>query len=580
MQTTLLIILCLLAVIILVLQFMFRPQANQDLAAIFNRQTDSQNQLSRLETNMKEDFRINRDENSRISSENRSELNQTLTNFRSEQTETFKNLSENSQNLLKQINKTLDERLSSLTLKIEENNRTNREELTKSIADFSETNRLLLDKINNSLKEDSRTSREELTNSLKSFQVTFDQSVKSFNDLQREKFNDLGKKQSELIEKTDNNIRQNRDELNKSMTDFSTANIEQLDKINNQAKEDSRLIREGLSTAFKTFQESVEAKQTTLVLSTNEKLESIRSTVEEKLEKTLSERLGQSFETVGKQLIEVQKGLGEMQTLAQDVGGLKRVLSNVKMRGGIGEVQLEMLLEQILAPEQYQANVKTKVNSNDLVEFAVKLPGKDDNHDQVWLPIDAKFPKDVYEQLLNAYDTADNVLIEAAQKALDNTIRKMAKDISEKYIDPPHTTDFGIMFLPFEGIYAEVVRKASLLEDLQRNYKIIVTGPTTLAAILNSLQMGFRTLAIQKRSSEVWQVLGAVKKEFENFGGLMQKAQRNIQTGLNQLDDVMGKRTKAIQRQLRGVEALNEIDASIILTEIADSALYEDEEVS
>ena len=267
-------------------------------------------------------------------------------------------------------------------------------------------------------------------------------------------------------------------------------------------------------------------------------------------------------------------------TLAQDVGGLKRVLSNVKMRGGIGEVQLEMLLEQILAPEQYQANVKTKANSNDLVEFAVKLPGKDDNHDQVWLPIDAKFPKDVYEQLLNAYDTSDNVLIEAAQKALDNTIRKMAKDISEKYIDPPHTTDFGIMFLPFEGIYAEVVRKASLLEDLQRNYKIIVTGPTTLAAILNSLQMGFRTLAIQKRSSEVWQVLGAVKKEFENFGGLMQKAQRNIQTGLNQLDDVMGKRTKAIQRQLRGVEALNEIDASIILTEIADSALYEDEEVS
>ena len=580
MQTTLLIILCLLAVIILVLQFMFRPQANQDLAAIFNRQTDSQNQLSRLETNMKEDFRINRDENLKISSENRSELNQTLTIFRREQTETFQNLSENSQNLLQQINGTLDERLSSLTLKIEENNRTNREELTKSIADFSETNRLLLDKINNSLKEDSKSSREELTNSLKSFQVTFDQSVKSFNDLQREKFNDLGKKQAELIEKTDTNIKQNRDELSKSMTDFSTANIEQLDKINNQVKDDSRLIREGLSTAFKTFQESVEAKQTTLVLSTNEKLESIRSTVEEKLEKTLSERLGQSFETVGKQLIEVQKGLGEMQTLAQDVGGLKRVLSNVKMRGGIGEVQLEMLLEQILAPEQYQANVKTKVNSNDLVEFAVKLPGKDDNHDQVWLPIDAKFPKDVYEQLLNAYDTSDNVLIEAAQKALDNTIRKMAKDISEKYIDPPHTTDFGIMFLPFEGIYAEVVRKASLLEDLQRNYKIIVTGPTTLAAILNSLQMGFRTLAIQKRSSEVWQVLGAVKKEFENFGGLMQKAQRNIQTGLNQLDDVMGKRTKAIQRQLRGVEALNEIDASIILTEIADSALYEDEEVS
>lgn len=580
MENIILFILCLLGGITIILQIVFRPQANQDLAVILTRQAEFQSQLSRLETNFKEDFRINRDENSRISSDNRSELNQTLTTFRSEQSETLKNLSENSQSLLKQINSTLDERLNSLTLKIDENNRTNRQELNKSIADFSENNRLQLDKINNSLKEDSKTIREELTASLKSFQATFDQSVKSFNDLQREKFNDLGRKQAELIEKTDSNIKQNREELSKSMTDFSKANIEQLDKINNQAKEDSRLIREGLSTAFKTFQESVESKQTMLVSSTNEKLESIRNTVEEKLEKTLSERLGQSFETVGKQLIEVQKGLGEMQTLAQDVGGLKRVLSNVKMRGGIGEVQLEMLLEQILAPEQYQANVKTKANSNDLVEFAVKLPGKDDNHDQVWLPIDAKFPKDIYEQLQNAYDTGDNGLIEAAQKALDNTIRKMAKDISEKYIDPPHTTDFGIMFLPFEGIYAEVVRKASLLEDLQRNYKIIVTGPTTLAAILNSLQMGFKTLAIQKRSSEVWKVLGAVKKEFENFGGIMQKAQKNIQTGLNQLDDVMGKRTKAIQRQLRSVEALNEVDASLILTEIADSALYEDEEVN
>jgi len=266
-----------------------------------------------------------------------------------------------------------------------------------------------------------------------------------------------------------------------------------------------------------------------------------------------------------------------MQTLAQDVGGLKKVLSNVKMRGGIGEVQLSMLLEQILAPDQYQANVKTKTSSNDLVEFAIKLPGRDDNDAQVWLPVDAKFPKDVYEQLQTAYDIGDLALIETAQKNLENTIKKMAKDISDKYLDPPHTTDFGIMFLPFEGIYAEVVRKASLLEDLQRNYKIIVTGPTTLAAILNSLQMGFRTLAIQKRSSEVWKVLGAVKKEFESFGGLMLKAQNNIQTGLNQLDDVVGKRTKAIQRRLRSVETLDEAETKLILPEITDVDLTDDE---
>ena len=254
----------------------------------------------------------------------------------------------------------------------------------------------------------------------------------------------------------------------------------------------------------------------------------------------------------------MQEGLGEMKTLATDVGGLKKVLSNVKMRGGLGEVQLAMLLENILAPDQYEANVKTKAGSDANVEFAIKLPGKDDINSTVWIPVDAKFPKDVYENLQNAYEDGSPALVEQAQKEMENTIKKMAKDIRDKYLDPPKTTDFGIMFLPFEGIYAEVVRKAALLETLQRDYKIIVTGPTTLAAILNSLQMGFKTLAIQKRSSEVWSVLGEVKKEFNNFGGMMQKAQKNIQTGLNQLDDVMGVRTRAIERKLKDVSSLDE----------------------
>ena len=370
----------------------------------------------------------------------------------------------------------------------------------------------------------------------------------------------------------------NRQELNKAIVEFrnemalaiqqlSKQNVEALDRNINQF---NNLQREKLG--------QLEERQGKLVEATEKKLESIRVTVEEKLEKTLSERLGQSFDTVGKQLMEVQKGLGEMQNLAQDVGGLKRVLSNVKLRGGIGEVQLAMLLEQILAPEQYEANVKTKAGSNDLVEFAIKLPGRDDNNSQVWLPIDAKFPKDVYEQLQNAYDNGDTALIETAQKNLDNTIRKMAKDISSKYIDPPHTTEFGILFLPFEGIFAEVVRKASLLEELNRDYKIVVTGPTTLAAILNSLQLGFKTLAIQKRSSEVWKVLAEVKKEFENFGGLMQKAQKNIQTGLDTLDDVMGKRTKAIQRKLRSVETSGDIDPKLSLPEVSPAEEVEDDD--
>jgi len=335
-----------------------------------------------------------------------------------------------------------------------------------------------------------------------------------------------------LIQKTDANHKLNRDDLRTGLIDLT----------------------QELKNKFTDLTEG----QSKLVLQTEKKLEQMRETVDEKLQKTLNERLGQSFEAVGKQLEAVQLGLGEMKTLANDVGGLKKVLSNVKMRGGIGEVQLAMLLEQILAPEQYAANVKTKQNSADIVEFAIKLPGRDDNNKQVWLPIDAKFPKDVYEQLQTAYDASDLPEIEAAQKNLEQTIKKMAKDISDKYLDPPNTTDFAILFLPFEGIYAEVVRKASLLEDLQRNYKIIVTGPSTLAAILNSLQMGFKTLAIQKRSGEVWKVLGSVKTEFEKFGGLIEKAQGNIQNGLKQLDEVVGARTRAIQRQLRDVEVLND----------------------
>ena len=335
-----------------------------------------------------------------------------------------------------------------------------------------------------------------------------------------------------LIQKTDANHKLNRDDLRTGLIDLT----------------------QELKNKFIDLTEG----QSKLVQQTEKKLEQMRETVDEKLQKTLNERLGQSFEAVGKQLEAVQLGLGEMKTLANDVGGLKKVLSNVKMRGGIGEVQLAMLLEQILAPEQYAANVKTKQNSADIVEFAIKLPGRDDSNKQVWLPIDAKFPKDVYEQLQTAYDTSDLPQIEIAQKNLEQTIKKMAKDISDKYIDPPNTTDFGILFLPFEGIYAEVVRKASLLEDLQRNYKIVVTGPSTLAAILNSLQMGFKTLAIQKRSGEVWKVLGNVKTEFEKFGGLIEKAQGNIQNGLKQLDEVVGVRTRAIQRQLRDVEVLGD----------------------
>lgn len=357
----------------------------------------------------------------------------------------------------------------------------------------------------------------------------------------------LNREESRMVAK------ENRAELANSMNEFRAAFDRGIASFN-------ALQREKFA--------SLNEQQQLLVNHTEKRLEEIRITVEEKLQKTLNERICQSFRLVNEQLENVQKGLGEMQTLAQDVGGLKRVLSNVKTRGNIGEIQLSMLLEQLLAPEQYEANVKTKKGSDALVEFAVKLPGKDDLAQCVYLPIDAKFPKDMYEQLLDAYDTADPQQIETAGKNLETTIRKMAKDISDKYLDPPATTEFGIMFLPFEGIYAEVVRRSALLEDLQRNYRVVVTGPTTLAAILNSLQMGFRTLAIQKYSGEVWKILGAVKKEFESMGGMLEKAKKHLETANGQIDNVLGVRTRAIQRRLKDVDTLSAEDARKIIPEI------------
>ena len=287
----------------------------------------------------------------------------------------------------------------------------------------------------------------------------------------------------------------------------------------------------------------------------------MRVTVDEKLQKTLEARLGQSFELVRSQLESVQKGLGEMQSLAQDVGGLKKVLTNVKTRGTFGEVQLAAILEQILAPEQYEANVRTKKGSAETVEFAIKLPGKDDQDNFVYLPVDAKFPQEAYHALQDAYEKGDVAAVENASKLIDAGIRKFAKDIRDKYIDPPHTTDFGIMFLPVEGLYAEVIRRTSLMEQLQREYKIVITGPTTLAAILNSLQMGFKTLAIQKRSSEVWQILSAIKTEFQKFGGVLEKAQKKINEASNEIDDLVGTRTRAIEKKLRQVQEMPAVEA-------------------
>lgn len=280
-------------------------------------------------------------------------------------------------------------------------------------------------------------------------------------------------------------------------------------------------------------------------------LDEIRSTVDEKLQTTLEKKLNDSFAIVSQRLEQVYKGLGEMQTLAVGVGDLKKVLSNVKTRGTLGELQLGAILEQILAPEQYAQNVCTKKGSAAVVEFAIKLPG--DGEKPVWLPVDSKYPGDAYEQLLDAYDTGDAQQVEQARRVLRDRLRSFAKDIHDKYIDPPNTTDFALMFLPVEGLYAEAVR-LGMIEQLQKEFKVNLAGPTTTAALLNSLQLGFRTLAVQKRSAEVWKVLGAVKSEFGKFALVLEGAQKRLNQANEELDKLVGVRTRQIQRTLREVE--------------------------
>ena len=292
------------------------------------------------------------------------------------------------------------------------------------------------------------------------------------------------------------------------------------------------------------------------------KLDEIRRTVDEQLQDTLQQRVSESFKTVSDQLEQVYKGLGEMQSLAADVGGLKQVRSGVKTRGILGEIQLGAILEESLAPEQYDTNVATIPGSTQRVEFAVKLPGADGQNS--WLPIDSKFPGDTYAHLQEAQASGDAQAVEAARRALEQVVRAEAKDIRTKYVEPPYTTNFGILFLPFEGLYAEVVNQG-MVETLQRDYQVNVAGPSTMAALLNSLQMGFKTLAIQKRSNEVWQVLGAVKTEFEKFDKGLAKLQERLRQSDRELDDLIGTRTRAINRKLRAVQSLDEVSAAALL---------------
>lgn len=338
--------------------------------------------------------------------------------------------------------------------------------------------------------------------------------------------------------------------VNTQMQRMQTTVRDQLQMVEERMKTSALEQEQRLERIRTEMEKSVRAMQE----GNEKKLEEMRATVDEKLQKTLEKTLQQSFSRVSEQLESVYRGLGEMQTLATGVGDLKKVLSNVKTRGILGEIQLGAILQQILTPEQYAENIPTVKGSRERVEYAVRLPG-DEQGEGVWLPIDAKFPADAYASLLDAYDAGDAGAVQGAAKALEQRVCGFAKDIQTKYLHAPETTDFGIMFLPVEGLYAEVVRRG-MVERLQREYHVVVAGPTTMAALLNSLQMGFRTLALQKRSGEVWQVLGAVRTEFDKFGEVLASAQNRIEQVGNELEKLVGTRTRQIQRRLRDVTLL------------------------
>ncbi|MDR0315420.1 MAG: DNA recombination protein RmuC [Treponema sp.] len=369
--------------------------------------------------------------------------------------------------------------------------------------------------------------------------------------------------------------RDSRDELTKVFFDFSAMLDGKIRAVQEMVDNSARGNREELAASLKSFGEQFSAsvksfndlqkeKFSELIADNSAKLEKMRETVDEKLHKTLETRLGESFKLVSERLELVQKGLGEMQNLATGVGDLKKVLSNVKSKGVLGEYQLGGILEQILSPAQYAQNVKTKAGSGDNVEFAVKIPSKDDSSKTIWLPVDAKFPTEDYEKLNAAYDSGNVDEIDLYKKELEKKIKQFAKDIKTKYVDPPNTTDFAIMFLPFEGLYAEVLRIPGLLETIQREHKVSITGPTTISAFLNTLQMGFRSLAVEKRTSEIWELLGAVRTEFGKFGEVLEKTKIKLEQASREIDNA-GVRSRAIEKKLRDVQTLPETSAQKLL---------------
>lgn len=464
--------------------------------------------LARIDPLLRDEFGRSREEGQKTSKDNREELNNSFNRLSQTLTTTVAELSNAQKNQFESFSLRLNDLIGSIENKM----------------------KLLQEQLEKSAREN----RAEQTQALKSFEENFTRNVKDFNELQKQKFDDLLQRQENIKTETDSKLKE---------------------------------IRETVEGRLKFLQED-----------NNKKLEEMRRTVDEKLQETVEKRFNESFKVISERLEQVHKGLGEMQTLASGVGDLKKVLSNVKTRGNLGEIQLGAILEQILSPEQYEHNVSVKSGSQERVEFAIKLPGKNKDNKPLYLPVDSKFPMEDYQRLTEAYENMggpNSKEFESMAKQFENSVKKNAKDIRDKYLNPPVTTDFAIMFVPTEGLYAEILRRPGLFESLQREYKITVVGPTNLVAFLSSLQMGFRTLAIEKRSSEVWELLGAVKTEFGKFGDVLDQTKKKLEQAAKQIDDA-GTRSRAIERKLGAVQKLPVEKSAALLGEAIEIEQVDD----
>jgi DNA recombination protein RmuC len=478
-----------------------RKESGQELGDIkFSISTLTQN-LKDSESNLKNEFAVNRRESADTAGGLRAEIGSQLNAFTQTFSELLSALTRSNEERLEAIRRTIEEKLLSFQTSIDTN---------------------------------SRESRSELKSNLESFKKELNDALKDYRERLREQFGEFEKNQQ-------------------------TQNAASNEKLVG--------IKSALETSVKSMQESNEAK-----------LEEMRKTVDEKLEKTLETRLTQSFNLVSERLETVHKGLGEMQQLAVGVGDLKKVLSNVKTRGILGELQLSNILEQILAPEQYEINAITKKGTNNRVEFAIKIPQQNQDNKILLMPVDSKFPIEDYYTLLAAYEAGDSIAADAAGKALENAIKKAARDIHEKYIGPPDTSEIGLLFLPIEGLYAEAVRRPALMEMLQRDYQVILTGPTTLSAILSTISFGYKTMALEQRSGEIKKTLSAVKTEFGKFGDILKKAQEKINKASEDIDELVGARTKKINARLKSFEELPAAETKVLLDTNSDSDLTDDNE--